>query len=296
MRIKTLIGAGTLVLAFGALAVTPALASVDVLATLIKDKDITVILNITKTKTVTILAEGDFTLPGAAEAEAIVNVANTDNTVDDAVDGTSVAFGIEKDAHMVGSVKRNRGITQVNQDVGNMVNQANVLSVAVTESANSVANSEAWVEQLNTRNDTRQEESLQTQEGSEPGQPSVNGFDTDRTSVMRRSVTGNIGITSVNQNSGNMNNQTNAFALAVGFGANVALSEGVLGQENTDNVMDEIETVKLDRIADWSVHGNIGVTNVNQSTGNMNNQSAVMSVATTLSNATIPTAPPALTP
>jgi uncharacterized membrane protein YdcZ (DUF606 family) len=82
----------------------------------------------------------------------------------------------------------------------------------------------------------------------------------------------------VNQNAGNMNNQLNALAMAVGLGSKWALSEAALGQSNIGNTIVALNTVKSDTIT-GSVNDNTGVIGVNQTVGNMNNQASVVSMA-----------------
>jgi hypothetical protein len=255
--------------------VGPAWADVTVFVTVDKDKDVFITEHLDKFRTVTINVFGTFFPDGAAEAEAIANVRNEGNTVDDNVGGTSTNFGIERDALIDGSVNNNTGVVGVNQDVGNMVNQANVVAVAVTDTSTAFADAQAAVDQINRNNFSRQEEVLD-----------VN--DPDRTARILGSVNFNSGIVGVNQNAGNMNNQTNAVALAVGIGSQVALAESVLGQVNTGNRVDEVETLKVDRIAD-SINTNTGIVGVNQSSGNMNNQASAISFSAITSTVVVTT-------
>jgi hypothetical protein len=250
-----------------------------VFVTVVKDKDVFIVERLDKFKTVTIRVFGEFFPDGAAEAEAIANVRNEDNRVDDNVPpgegGTSTNFGIERDALIEGSVNDNTGIVGVNQDVGNMVNQANVVAIAVTDTSTAFADAQAAVDQVNQRNSSRQEEVLD-----------VNN--PDRTATILGSVNNNSGIIGVNQNSGNMNNQTNAVALAVGIGSQVALAESVLGQVNTGNTVLEVETLKENRIAE-SINTNTGIVGVNQSSGNMNNQASAVSFSAITSTVVVTT-------
>ncbi|MFZ1060768.1 MAG: hypothetical protein WAP47_16415, partial [Candidatus Rokuibacteriota bacterium] len=110
--------------------------------------------------------------------------------------------------------------------------------------------------------------------------------DPDREATIKDSLNHNSGIAQVNQNTGNMNNQTNAVALAVGLGADVALSEAALGQVNAWNTVYDVATVKYDFIK-GSVNSNTGIVSVNQSSGNMNNQGTAISVAVTTSSASL---------
>ena len=137
------------------------------------------------------------------------------------------------------------------------------------------ADAQAAVDQKNLNNFSRQEEVLDV-------------LDPDRTATILGSVNNNSGIVGVNQNAGNMNNQTNAVALAVGIGSQVALAESVLGQVNTGNTVQEVETLKVDRIAD-SINTNTGIVGVNQSSGNMNNQASAISFSAITSTVVVTT-------
>ncbi len=253
---KRLLGLALAVLVM-AMAV-PAFADVDVTVDINKDKDIVVKEFIFKLKVpiaIVVLLER---LDGAAEAEAIVNVVNARNYVDAARDK------IDLDAVIKGSIEHNTGIVQVNQDVGNMVNQGNVVAVAVT-SRKSWTDAQAEVDQKNGGNTV-----IATGRAT--------SAIADRTATISGSINHNAGIVQVNQNASYMNNQTNAAAVGVGFGAAVALSEAALGQVNAGNVVVEINTLKEDLI-EKSITHNRGIVMVNQSTGNMNNQGSAVSVA-----------------
>jgi len=260
----------------------PALADVTVTATINKTKDKFVTEFLEKDKFVTILVTTDLLLEGAAEVEAIVNVTNTGNVVDSHPDQEGDSFGIRRHATLGDSVNDNSGILGVNRDVGNMVNQANVVSFGFTDSPTAFLEAQAAVDQVNTGNQVFQNE-------SELFDPLV----TDRSATIGGeggSINNNSGIVGVNQNAGNMNNQTNAVALAVGFGAFVALSEADLGQFNVGNLVEEIATNKADLIAN-SITGNAGIVSVNQSSGNMNNQAAVISMAVRTSTVSLSSVP-----
>jgi hypothetical protein len=260
----------------------PAAATVDVYATLYKDKDVYVNIDVDILKNIDIIVEQDAVLEGAAQADVNINQKNDNNQVDDAVDGTLTDFELELDAFIggdadgEGSINLNTGIVGVNQDVGNMVNQANNVAFAITDSATSVTHSEAWAEQINTNNFSRQEEFL---EGEEP-------FEPDKTTEIEESVNDNAGVVGVNQNAGNNNNQANGVAMAVGEGSHVALAESALGQVNSGNELFAIETVHTNLITE-SVSRNSGVVGVNQTTGNNNNQGSVTSFSVLTSTVSI---------
>jgi hypothetical protein len=256
-------------LALAALA-RPASADVFVNVDVTKIQDITVTESITKTKTLDVKVTAPITDGGAAEANAIVNISNHDLLVDG---GEANFFAIKRTATIDGSVNSNKGIVGVNQDVGNFANQANVVSFAYTQSAKSVADSKAFVEQENEDSTSIDHEAFD---------PNANM----RGASITNSVNGNLGIVGVNQNAGNGNNQTNAVALAVGQGANVALSEAALGQENSNIHVEEFGTVRHEDIT-GSVNGNTGIAQVNQSNGNFNNQSSVIAFSALSSSVNI---------
>jgi hypothetical protein len=235
----------------GALAV-PASANVDAVVFVNITKNVSIFENITKFKDVFVDVDFVEFADGAAEALALVNQENLENFADvDMSDGES-GFAIDGlDASIdTGSVSNNVGITQVNQDVGVGANQANVVAVAVTDAEASVADAQSTVDQRNLDNEV-----LLTG-------PFILD-DPERTAVISDSVNGNNGITQVNQNAGNWNKI-------------LALADAFLGQENTGNTVDAFTTIKTDVIS-GSVNGNTGITNVNQTTGNMNNQGVAIS-------------------
>jgi hypothetical protein len=265
----------------------PATADVDVYATLYKDKDVTVQINVTIDKDITITVDQPAVLTGAAEADVNINQRNELNVVDDAVDGTSEDFQLELDALIGGdgltggSVNDNTGVIGVNQDVGNMVNQANNVAFAITDSVTSLTHAEAFADQINQLNYSRQEEVL------DPGTDCTPATcDPDKTATIEQSVDSNDGVVGVNQNAGNNNNQANGVAMAVGEGSHVALAESALGQVNTLNTNIAVETVHADLITE-SVNGNSGVVGVNQTVGNNNNQGAVTSFSVLTSTVAI---------
>jgi len=195
-----------------------------------------------------------------------------------------------------GSINSNAGITGVNQDVGNMANQGNVLAfTAVFSQGDTVgeipnttyAEAEAWVEQDNVRNVVvHLEDPNDTGVPFNPNRDALGG-NRNIVATIANSINGNTGIVGVNQNAGNMANQTNAVAMAVGFGTVAALSEAALGQENSGNTVTEAGVSKLAYVAD-SITGNQGVVHVNQSAGNMANQSNVFALSFTVAAPAIP--------
>lgn len=263
---------GLAVALFACALALPAWAEVDLRADVRVSKDVRIIELIGKLKVVLIGVLFFERADGAAESLALVNQENFDNDAEVDMD-TAEGFAEDsldaliKDGDVGGSISGNQGITQVNQDVGVGVNQANVAVVAVTDASTSIAHAQSAVDQYNNSNEV-----------------DLRGpFDLDdpaRTAKIINSVNGNVGITQVNQNAGNWSNQANALAIAIGDddGAILALSDAFLGQENTNNEVDAFTTVKTSVIT-GSVNQNSGVTNVNQNTGNMNNQATTISFA-----------------
>jgi len=249
-------------------------------------------VDLTVTKTVDIVVNLNEEYEGAAEAHALANVENLNNIVDacttvvcpngPAEENGFPAFNLDLEARLIDSVLNNDGIIGVNQDVGNMVNQANILAFARTEfteeGSQIVSDAEAEIDQVNRSNTVRQEEFL----------PQIDNIfdDPDHEATISGSIIGNDGIVGVNQNAGNMNNQTNAVAMVIGEGNATVLTEASLGQENSNNHVTGIETVKVDLIT-GSINGNSGVVSVNQSVGNMNNQGSAIAFGALKTAATI---------
>jgi hypothetical protein len=109
---------------------------------------------------------------------------------------------------------------------------------------------------------------------------------------IRNSISGNVGITSVNQSSGNSNNQGTAISFAYDLDQppvppstsdGFAESQVAVAQYMQNNTINSINIVFRDALMYNSVLGNIGITAVNQSAGNINNQGNAISIAFSLS-------------
>jgi len=259
-------------------------ASVTVTVTVTKNKDIHVLETITKNKTIDIIVDASpLDTHGAAEADVLAEQENINVTVTGKADG-DVDKGVQRDATIDASINTNTGIVGVNQDVGDFANQANIVAFAFvnntttsTPPRTSVANSQAHVSQHN-------ENSVTTDK--EPGGSDFDVTANRRAASITGSVNSNTGIVGVNQNAGNINNQINAVALAVGVNAAVALSEADLGQLNSALEVNETNTTRSEDIT-GSVTGNTGITQVNQSNGNLNNQASVISISALTSSVAI---------
>ncbi|MDJ0945172.1 MAG: hypothetical protein QNJ30_17015 [Kiloniellales bacterium] len=199
---------------------------------------------------------------GVAEASAYLNVLNIANSVNIGVRGP---WNTDRDALIQNSINTNIGITGVNQDLGDMNNQANAVAVAYTEITGGAAHSQAGTDQVNHVNRVTPNEVFQ------PTNPNP-------LTQLLGSVNFNNGVVGVNQNSGHMNNQTNSAAVAAAEDPIVVLSNADLGQVNAANSLRALGTVKKSEII-GSVSDNIGLVQVNQSGGHMNNQASAISVA-----------------
>lgn len=136
--------------------------------------------------------DGKDKLPGFANSQASAEQINQNNSVDSREYWR--ADRPHKSDTITDSINENHGIVGVNQSVGNMNNQANMVVIAVAEGA-LVALSEADLGQLNTNN-------------------SVNELGTVKIDTITGSINGNTGIVGVNQSTGNMNNQANIVSIA----------------------------------------------------------------------------------
>lgn len=133
---------------------------------------------------------------GFAESATTVDQRNTDNTVDT----VNLLF---RDAFIVDSLNNNSGIAHANQASGNMNNQANAVSLAVSFDNNGVALAEADLGQLNTGN-----------QNFESAADDAATFGVVKDVLMTGSVNGNSGIVGVNQTSGNLANQANVVSFS----------------------------------------------------------------------------------
>jgi len=270
----------------GGIMAAPALADVDVLVTVDKDKHISVTetISITKFVTVDVVFVADF--EGLAEADALVNATTEGNIVRLSLGG-DIAGDFRKRVANISqaSISGNQGvILQVNQDVGDNTNQGNVVSGAFadlpptpvgTQIESAVTWSEAFVDQKSIDNIVQMIGNINP---NQPTPPATVANDFHVRAVINDSVNTNDGVIHVNQNAGTNSNQHNVLAFAVGLSAGLALGEGGLGQENSGNDVTDFTTYKNAHIQN-SVNSNTGVGGVNQNAGHNNNQAAVINIA-----------------
>lgn len=115
-----------------------------------------------------------------------------------------------RDGEIVDSLNGNDGVIFVNVGPGNMGNQANALSLAVSFADEGVALSEADLGQWNQRNVVRESDSLGGNgvDGCAGGGVDC-GFGINKSALVQNSINGNAGIVGVNVSSGNFANQAN---------------------------------------------------------------------------------------
>jgi hypothetical protein len=265
IQIMRLLGKALAPLAVGAfLLMTGGNAFADVFGTaqVFVTKDVLILETIIIAKDVFIDADVIIEPEKAAESLAVINQTNFDN---EACENCA-----EKMDSIIDSVTGNDGITTVNQAGGNMNNQGMALAVAIDkedptdpDAPDGFAEAQVAVDQENFSNLV---ESIQI---------------IFRDALISNSINTNTGITGVNQATGNINNQANAVSIAVSLSGGVALSEGLLGQETSGNENLEFDIFKTATIS-GSISGNTGVTQVNQSAGNLGNQANLVSVAATI--------------
>jgi hypothetical protein len=267
----------------------PALADVVVRGDIDKFACIDVIQLVLIDKDITIAPVVKFTVPQAAQADSVVNQANTQ---DFACENCA-----EKYAYIYNSLNSNSGIINTNQAVGSFNNQGNVVSIAIDTNGpggvtppstgvtgSGFANAETAAQQINELDMIR----------------SINIL--LRNATIDTSINSNQGIVGLNQSAGNINNQLNAITMAVALSGNGALSEADLGQSNvgipfglifgsidTDtnvnqSIVYEYNTNKNALITN-AVNSNTGIVGVNQTVGNMANQANIANLSAYTSSA-----------
>ena len=236
----------------------PPNSSVDIDAAIDLDRDKRVIELVAKLKVAVVYAFTVLRPDGAAETDITVQQDTVNNTTEHDFlapsganePGNNLGFPDPDpnnpyyyllDANIDESFNNNTGVIQGNQDVGNMVNQANVAAVAVTTSPTAFSDANAAASQINLGNTVNTSTYIDLD--------LIPVVVPTKEANIRDSINDNSGIIHINQNSGNMNNQLNATSLAIAVDSIVALSETDLGQFNTGNEVTELNTVKRDLIS-----------------------------------------------
>lgn len=246
----------------------PAMAEVYVYGTIDKDKNVTVNETVTIDKTISVDATAYLPkLDSAAESATVVNSVVSGNTA-------SEIKVPEPEAKIDGAFNTTDGIVNVNQSPGSLNNQGNAVAFSVGNTVNAAGAAATGI-----TNAQASEESVNGFGGIDTSANNLSISDSDlKNTITGAAFNGITGITGINQSAGYMNNQHNSAAVSVGNGL-VALSESDLGQFNTGNTLSEVNVAKNDVIDAGSFTGVSGIVGVNQSSGNMNNQSNVVSLA-----------------
>lgn len=143
---------------------------------------------------------------GFTDAQAHVDQKNFSNVVDT----INILF---RDGLIRNSINDNAGVAHVNQAPGNMANQSNAFSLAVSLARGGVALAEADLGQVNRNNRVEESDSR----GRDQGQDGFIGI--NKRADIVGSINGNTGVVGVNQSAGNMANQANVVSFSsTGFG------------------------------------------------------------------------------
>jgi hypothetical protein len=263
------------------LGATSALATLDLVATIDKTKDITVTETLDKLKIVSLFIVINVEVDKAAESLSLVNQTNDNN------EGCSNCA--EKKDIIITSLGQsgsgNSGIVTLNEAAGNMNNQGNSIAVAVDadrvpggpdgEQIDGVgfgfAEAQSSVDQRNG--------SFYVFASFSNEVDAINLFFRD--ALIEDSIIDNTGIVALNQAPGNMYNQANSVSIAASFAelGGVALSESDLGQVNVNNLVQESNDgfepnigIHKSAVIKGSIIGNMGFVLANQGSGNMGNQ------------------------
>jgi hypothetical protein len=251
----------------------PARAEVYVYGEVSKDKDVEVNEDVNIDKDIDIDVTVDVTLEKAAEADAVVNQENFDNE------------GCENCAEKLNLIDarafaNDDGVVNVNQATGNMNNQGNALSLSVDAGSDGDDGDEATPGAL-----THSQAAVA--QDADSNTADLENIDYREDIIQGTAFIDVTGVVNVNQAAGNMNNQANAEAIALGGDSVVALSEADLGQFNTCNAVTEggeLGVYKSDYITGAAFFRFAGVAGVNQASGNMNNQTNTLSLSASIGN------------
>jgi hypothetical protein len=192
---------------------------------------------------------------GAAFGWAVVNQRLTGNRVEES--------GVSHSSRIENSFLGNQGLVSVNQDSGNLNNQANVRAIAF-------ANGDAEVVLPGVELSARSSDNEVISSGLPHSDAIVGSFNDT------------VGIVGVNQSSGNLNQQANVLALAVGL--RISPEVAILEEHDLDAAMPEpCEAVeptepRTETLMD-SFTNFRGIAQVSQSAGNQNIISNVIGIS-----------------
>jgi len=203
------------------------------------------------------IAGGPINGQAVASNEVVFNQTLADNTI--------VEVGPTRSVSISNAGQNTTGLINVNQDVGNSNNQANIRSIAITDQPNTVLVNDVTGKVSTTGNTL-------TTNGSSRSDVINDG-----------SFANSSGLLGINQSSGSLNQLTNVLALAVGIGESaVSLGDVGLQSEHSDNTLNEdplAQGPREDRIDGGAFAGFSGIAQVNQVAGDLNQVTSVVSVS-----------------
>jgi hypothetical protein len=159
-------------------------------------------------------------------------------------------------ASIINSFRDNFGIFNLNQSSGSLNNQVNISTITVTSGSAGRAFSEIDLNQLD----------------ASFGNTITYSGTIHRESIIESSFQNSKGLFMVNQSPGNLNQQSNIFALSLGLGSALMLSDFELATKLGENIIQyEPDTVLESKdIINNSFSGVTGVVLINQSSGDLN--------------------------
>jgi hypothetical protein len=165
-----------------------------------------------------------------------------------------------------------KGIVTLNQSPGDINTQGNAVSTAFANCSESFLHAKACAEKvLGERWDSQKECFIG--EGN-----CVEAPYTPRSNLITDCLLGVHGIIGINQSAGNINNQNNAVAMAVGDKATACIAESELSLISGGNTVKELAVIKTDVLEGAVFTGcSSGIVAINQATGNICNQANVVS-------------------
>lgn len=185
-----------------------------------------------------------YVLGGGYSAEANLSQGQVGNTLNQ-TDVTEVT-------DITGSLNGNVGITQVNQDAGNFVNQANIVSIAMGGSARGTLGELAASVSVEYVGNTVVADGARLE------------------NHIHNSFNGGSGVTQVNQNAGGFNNQYNVMVVGVGLDGTedlIALSDSDLSAHVGENEVTLEGDIEMSNSLTDSFNNYSGIAQVSQAAG-----------------------------
>jgi hypothetical protein len=199
---------------------------------------------------------------GLSQVEAVTQVYTGSSSVAMVTQGMSGNRIEEQNVRVLAliqdSVQNNVGIVNVNQNAGNVNNQANVRVLNILEAARDAGPA---IQEMGVWGSTKRVDNMVLSDGGE------------RETRISNSLGGTVGILGVNQSAGNLNQQANVLVLNIGLGLDAgmaSLGDGALGEVNSGNSQTQgAMGTRTDAITDSFLNFR-GIAQVTQSSGDLN--------------------------